>query len=47
MLVGARGAVKINGFGVDAEITRAHERLYAPAVIADVLPYVSPSRQAA
>ncbi|WP_437985760.1 AAA family ATPase [Sorangium sp. So ce117] len=44
VLVGARGAVKINGFGVDAEITHAHERLYAPAVIADVLPYVSPEQ---
>ncbi|WP_437952412.1 AAA family ATPase [Sorangium sp. So ce296] len=44
VLVGTRGAVKINGFGVDAEITRAHERLYAPAVIADVLPYVSPEQ---
>ncbi|HTN84833.1 MAG TPA: serine/threonine-protein kinase PknK, partial [Sorangium sp.] len=44
VLVGARGAVKITSFGVDAEITRAHERLYAPAVIADVLPYVSPEK---
>ncbi|KYF76291.1 protein kinase, partial [Sorangium cellulosum] len=44
VLVGAGGAVKILGFGVDAEITRAHERLYAPAVIADVLPYVSPEQ---
>ncbi|WP_437745297.1 AAA family ATPase [Sorangium sp. So ce1504] len=44
VLVGARGAVKINGFGVDAEVTHAHERLYAPAVIADVLPYVSPEQ---
>ena len=44
VLVGARGAVKINSFGVDAEITHAHERLYAPAVIADVLPYVSPEQ---
>ncbi|WP_437568999.1 AAA family ATPase [Sorangium sp. So ce542] len=44
VLVGACGAVKITGFGVDAEITRAHERLYAPAVIADVLPYVSPEQ---
>ncbi|XYH93662.1 AAA family ATPase [Sorangium sp. So ce1128] len=42
--VGACGEVKIAGFGVDAEITRAHERLYAPAVIADVLPYVSPEQ---
>ncbi|WP_437325384.1 AAA family ATPase [Sorangium sp. So ce381] len=44
VLVGAGGAVKITSFGVDAEITRAHERLYAPAVIADVLPYVSPEQ---
>ncbi|XYH93664.1 AAA family ATPase [Sorangium sp. So ce1128] len=44
VLVGACGAVKITSFGVDAEITRAHERLYAPAVIADVLPYVSPEQ---
>ena len=44
VLVGTHGAVKINGFGVDAEITHAHERLYAPAVIADVLPYVSPEQ---
>ncbi|MDI1446670.1 AAA family ATPase [Polyangium sp. 6x1] len=44
VLVGAHGAVKINSFGVDAEITHAHERLYAPAVIADVLPYVSPEQ---
>jgi serine/threonine protein kinase len=44
VLVGMHGAVKLNGFGVDAEITRAHERLYAPAVIADVLPYVSPEQ---
>ncbi|XXX89449.1 serine/threonine-protein kinase PknK [Sorangium sp. So ce145] len=44
VLVGARGAVKINGFGVDAEVTHAHERLYAPAVITDVLPYVSPEQ---
>ncbi|MDI1450438.1 AAA family ATPase [Polyangium sp. 6x1] len=44
VLVGAHGGVKINGFGVDAEITHAHERLYAPAVIADVLPYVSPEQ---
>ncbi|XYH97349.1 AAA family ATPase [Sorangium sp. So ce1128] len=44
VLVDACGAVKIMSFGVDAEITRAHERLYAPAVIADVLPYVSPEQ---
>ncbi|MDC0744156.1 AAA family ATPase [Polyangium mundeleinium] len=44
VLVGAHGAVKIKNFGVDAEITRAHERLYEPAVIADVLPYVSPEQ---
>ncbi|WP_437711811.1 AAA family ATPase [Sorangium sp. So ce448] len=44
VLVGASGAVKITSFGVDAEITRAHERLYAPAVLADVLPYVSPEQ---
>ncbi|HTN86847.1 MAG TPA: AAA family ATPase, partial [Sorangium sp.] len=44
VLLGAGGAVKIMGFGVDVEITRAHERLYAPAVIADVLPYVSPEQ---
>ncbi|WP_437830383.1 AAA family ATPase [Sorangium sp. So ce1153] len=44
VLVGARAAVKITSFGVDAEITRAHERLYAPEVIADVLPYVSPEQ---
>ncbi|WP_437758865.1 AAA family ATPase [Sorangium sp. So ce1389] len=44
VLVGACGAVKITSFGVDAEITRAHERLYAPAVIGDVLPYVSPEQ---
>ncbi|WP_437830380.1 AAA family ATPase [Sorangium sp. So ce1153] len=44
VLVGARDAVKITSFGVDAEITRAHERLYAPEVIADVLPYVSPEQ---
>ncbi|XYI00646.1 AAA family ATPase [Sorangium sp. So ce1128] len=44
VLVGACGAVKLTSFGVDAEITRAHERLYAPAVIADVLPYVSPEQ---
>ncbi|MDI3291893.1 AAA family ATPase, partial [Polyangium sp. 15x6] len=44
VLVGAHGAVKITNFGVDAEITRAHERLYEPAVIADVLPYVSPEQ---
>ncbi|WP_437853537.1 AAA family ATPase [Sorangium sp. So ce363] len=44
VLVGACGAVKMTSFGVDAEITRAHERLYAPAVIADVLPYVSPEQ---
>ncbi|WP_437625970.1 AAA family ATPase [Sorangium sp. So ce1151] len=44
VLVDAGGAVKIMGFGVDAEITRAHERLYAPAVLADVLPYVSPEQ---
>ncbi|WP_437944845.1 AAA family ATPase [Sorangium sp. So ce296] len=44
VLAGAGGAVKITNFGVDAEITRAHERLYAPAVIADVLPYVSPEQ---
>jgi PAS domain S-box-containing protein len=44
LLVGARGEMKITGFGVDAKITRAHERLYAPEVIADVLPYVSPEQ---
>ncbi|MGK3964686.1 AAA family ATPase [Sorangium sp. So ce118] len=44
VLVGACGTAKITSFGVDAEITRAHERLYAPAVIADVLPYVSPEQ---
>ncbi|WP_437795547.1 AAA family ATPase [Sorangium sp. So ce693] len=44
VLVDAGGAVKITSFGIDAEITRAHERLYAPAVIADVLPYVSPEQ---
>ncbi|WAS89871.1 AAA family ATPase [Nannocystis punicea] len=44
VLVGARGAVKITGFGVDAELTRAHEQLYAPAVLGDVLPYVSPEQ---
>ncbi|WP_437894746.1 AAA family ATPase [Sorangium sp. So ce124] len=44
VLVDACGAVKITSFGVDAEITRAHERLYAPAVIADVLPYISPEQ---
>ncbi|MRG91854.1 AAA family ATPase [Polyangium spumosum] len=44
VLSGARGAVKIQSFGVDAEITRAHERLYAPEVLADVLPYVSPEQ---
>ncbi|APR76087.1 Signal transduction histidine kinase CheA [Minicystis rosea] len=44
VLVGACGAVKITSFGVDAEITRAHERLYAPAVLAEVLPYVSPEQ---
>ncbi|WP_437711812.1 AAA family ATPase [Sorangium sp. So ce448] len=44
VLVGASGAVKITSFGVDAEITCAYERLYAPAVLADVLPYVSPEQ---
>ncbi|WP_437946923.1 AAA family ATPase [Sorangium sp. So ce296] len=44
VLADACGAVKITSFGVDAEITRAHERLYAPVVIADVLPYVSPEQ---
>jgi PAS domain S-box-containing protein len=44
LLVGPRGEVKIVGFGVDAEITGAHERLYAPEVLADVLPYVSPEQ---
>ncbi|APR79008.1 Signal transduction histidine kinase CheA [Minicystis rosea] len=44
VLVGACGAVKITSFGADAEITRAHERLYAPAVLAEVLPYVSPEQ---
>ncbi|PCC71255.1 PAS domain S-box-containing protein [Nannocystis exedens] len=44
VLIGAGGAIKITGFGVDAELTRAHEQLYAPAVLADVLPYVSPEQ---
>ncbi len=44
LLVDERGEMKIVGFGVDAEITRAHERLYAPEVIADVLPYVAPEQ---
>ncbi len=44
LLVGARGEIEIMGFGVDAEITRAHERLYAPEVVTDVLPYVSPEQ---
>jgi PAS domain S-box-containing protein len=44
VLVDACGEVKLTSFGVDAEITRAHERLYAPAVIADVLPNVSPEQ---
>ncbi|MDI1433975.1 AAA family ATPase [Polyangium sorediatum] len=44
VLLGEGGAVKITGFGADAEITRAHEMLYAPTVLADVLPYVSPEQ---
>ncbi len=44
LLIGAHGDLKIVGFGADAEMTRAHERLYAPEVIADVLPYVSPEQ---
>lgn len=44
VLVGAHGAIKIKGFGVDAELTRAHEQLYGSAVLVDVLPYVSPEQ---
>ncbi len=44
VLVGEGGAVKVTGSGVDADVTRAHEQLYAPLVIADVLPYVAPEQ---
>ncbi|MCY1061627.1 AAA family ATPase [Nannocystis sp. SCPEA4] len=44
VLVGSHGEVKIKGFGVDGELTRAHEQLYASAVLTDVLPYVSPEQ---
>ncbi|HVK71404.1 MAG TPA: serine/threonine-protein kinase PknK, partial [Polyangium sp.] len=44
VILGEGGAIKITGLGADAEITRAHELLYAPAVLADVLPYVSPEQ---
>ncbi|MDI1484183.1 AAA family ATPase [Polyangium sp. y55x31] len=44
VLLGEGGAVKITGFGADAEITRAHEQLYAPRVLVDVLPYVAPEQ---
>ncbi|MCY1071224.1 AAA family ATPase [Nannocystis sp. RBIL2] len=37
-------AVKLLGFGVEAEITREHEAIYNPAVLADILPYVSPEK---
>ncbi|MCY1069339.1 AAA family ATPase [Nannocystis sp. RBIL2] len=44
VLVGASGAIKIKGFGVDAELTHAHEQPYAATVLVDVLPYVSPEQ---
>ncbi|MDC0742526.1 AAA family ATPase [Polyangium mundeleinium] len=44
VLLGEGGAIKISGFGADAEITRAHELLYAPRVLVDVLPYVAPEQ---
>ncbi|MDC3962363.1 AAA family ATPase [Polyangium jinanense] len=44
VLVGEGCAVKITGLGADAEITRAHELLYAPVVLVEVLPYVSPEQ---
>ncbi|WP_437733540.1 AAA family ATPase [Sorangium sp. So ce1335] len=42
--LGKDGAIKLGGFGADAELTRAHKGIYDPVVIADVLPYVSPER---
>ncbi|MRG98323.1 AAA family ATPase [Polyangium spumosum] len=44
VLVGERGAVKVTGSGVDADVTRAHEQLYAEAVLEGVLPYVAPEQ---
>ncbi|UQA63493.1 AAA family ATPase [Polyangium aurulentum] len=44
VLIDENAHVKLTGFGVDAEITRAHESLYAPAILTDVLPYVSPEQ---
>lgn len=40
-----RGGVKlVGGSGIDAELTRAHEALYDPRVLADVLPYLAPEQ---
>ncbi|MDC3954357.1 AAA family ATPase [Polyangium jinanense] len=44
ILVGDAGALKLTGSGVDAEVTRAHERLYAYEVLHDVLPYTAPEQ---
>ncbi len=44
VFVGEGGAIKIMGSGVDTALTRAHERLYEPSIVANVLPYVSPEQ---
>jgi predicted ATPase/GAF domain-containing protein len=42
--VGLDLALKLGGFGADAEITRENEELYDPRVLHEVLPYVSPEQ---
>ena len=45
VVIDDRGGVKlVGGSGIDAELTRAHEALYEPSVLADVLPYLSPEQ---
>ncbi len=36
--------VALIGFGIEAEVTREHDALYDPAVLTDVLPYLSPEK---
>ncbi|MDI1432550.1 AAA family ATPase [Polyangium sorediatum] len=44
ILLGARGQVKLTGFGVDSIVTREKEAIYSPRVLSEVLPYTSPEQ---